>query len=109
VKHPGQVRDRVMKSVVDMLEALRIRVSMYHADELDVLRKLERPQQFDLAVKIAGDVMTELGHETTPKEPRFDKTRRAALKKHPEGDRRGRRRGVLSAEDQAILAGQKEA
>lgn len=104
MKNPGQIRDRVLKGVVDMLEALRIRVSMYHSDELEVLGKLEKPQQFDLAVKIAGDVMVELGHATAPKDPRFDKTRRAMNKKHP---RRGR--GVLKPEDQALLAGQKEA
>ena len=61
-----------------MLERLRIRIGMYASDELDVLRKLEQPQQYDLTVKLTNQVMGEFGHLTQPKEPRFDKTRISA-------------------------------
>lgn len=109
MKHPGPIRDFVMRGVVDMLEALRIRISMYHPDELGVLKVIERPQQFDVATDLCNRTMRALGHEVGEKtESRFNRTRRAMTKKHPENDRRGRRRGVLSPEDQAILSGQKE-
>lgn len=79
-------------------------VSMYHADDADVLRQLERPQQFDLAVGVTNYVMTQLGcTPSAPKEPRFEKTRRAANKKAP---RRGR--GVLKPADVAVLSGHSE-
>lgn len=101
MKHPAQIRERVLKRVVDMLEHLRIQVSMLPETETDVLRALERPQQFDLAEDVARYLMEKLGHATNPKNPQyFDKTKRALSKKHP---RRGR--GVLTPEDQALLAG----
>ena len=90
-------------------EHLRIQVSCLPETEIDVLRVIERPQQFDLAVDITNFVMERFGHVAgsgpcrhtpDPKEPRFDKTRRALNKKNP---RRGR--GVLKPEDQALLAG----
>lgn len=97
---PGMIRDRVLARTVDMLEHLRIQLSMLSEIDFDVQRKLERPQQYDLAVEVANYVMEKLGHETAPVEPRFDKTRRAMAKKNP---RRGR--GVLTPEDQALLTG----
>jgi len=109
MKHPALVRDRVLAGAVEYLERLRIRVSMLPETEIDVLRVLERPQQHDLAVDITNFVMERFGHVAgsgpcrqtpDPKEPRFDKTRRALNKKNP---RRGR--GVLKPEDQALLAG----
>lgn len=103
MKNVSQVRDRVVRGTLDMLEHLRIRISMLPDTEVDVLTKLERPNQFDLAEDVAKFVMEKLGHATTPKEPRFDKTRRELAKKNP---RRGR--GVLKPEDQALLAGTNE-
>ena len=94
------IRDRVLKRVVDMLEHLRIQVSMMPETNVEVLRALERPQQFDLAEDVAKYLMEKLGHATAPKEPRFDKTRRELAKKNP---RRGR--GVLKPEDVALLTG----
>lgn len=99
MKHPGLIRDRVLARVVDMLEHLRIQVSLLPETEVDVLRLIERPAQYDLAVHVCNVVMERLGHTTAPSEPRFDKTRRAMAKKNP---RRGR--GVLKPEDQALLA-----
>jgi hypothetical protein len=81
MNRPGMVRDRVQTRVVDMLQHLCIQVSMYNPDELDVLRVIERPQQFDLAEKITRFIMEKLGHTTAPKEPRFDKTHRAMAKR----------------------------
>jgi hypothetical protein len=100
MRHPALVRDRVLAGAVEYLERLRIRVSMLPETETDVLRVVERPQQHDLAVDITNFVMEKFGHTTAPKEPRFDKTRRAAAKKNP---RRGR--GVLKPEDKALLEG----
>jgi hypothetical protein len=94
------IRDRILARTVDMLEHLRIQVSCLPETEIDVLRVIERPQQFDLAVEVTNFVMERLGHSTAPKEPRFDKTRRALAKKSP---RRGR--GVLKPEDEALLSG----
>lgn len=68
---------------------------MYLADDLDVLRQLERPQQFDLAEDLTRYTMEKLGHvNKTPKDPRFDKTRRALAKtilKPPRGVGRPRK------------------
>lgn len=95
MKHPAQVRDRVLARVVDMLEHLRIQMSCYSPDELDVLKQIEPPQQLDMAVGVANYIMTELGHENFPSEPRFDKTRRQANK------RRGRPPKGLTPEERA--------
>lgn len=104
MKQPGPIRERALRSVTRMLEEVRLWLSMYHPDDPDVLRRLERPQQFDLAVNVTNYVMAELGREpSAPKEPRFEKTRRAANKKAP---RRGR--GVLKPADVAVLSGHSE-
>ncbi len=97
---PGMIRDRVLARTVDMLEHLRIQVSCLPEIDLTVLKLLERPQQFDLAETLATFLMEQLGHETKPKEPRFDKTRRQLNKK---AKRRGR--GILTVEDKALIAG----
>lgn len=81
MKHPGIIRDRVLARVVDMLEHLRIQVSLLPETEVDVLRLIERPAQYDLAVHVCNVVMERLGHTTAPSEPRFDKTRRLLAKK----------------------------
>lgn len=93
MRHPTQVRDRVLARVVDMLELLRIQVGCYQPDELEVLRLIERPQQYDVAAEVAAFVMSKLGHETAPSEPRFDKTRRQLNK------RRGRPPKGLTPEE----------
>lgn len=64
-----------------MLEHLRIQVSMLAETEVEVLKVIERPQQYDLAVDVSNFVMSRLGHDTAPSQPRFDKTRRALTKK----------------------------
>ena len=70
------IRGRVLQGVTRMLESLRIMVGSYQPDEIEVLTCLEKPKQFDLSVDIANFIMVKLGHESHPKEPRFDKTRR---------------------------------
>ena len=101
MKHPAQVRERVLRRVIDMLEHLRIQISMLPETEVEVLGALERPQQFELAEDLAKYLMERLGHATAPKNPQyFDKTKRAMSKKYP---RRGR--GVLKPEDVALLTG----
>lgn len=73
-QHSAIVRERVVARTLDMLEHLRIQVSCLPKTEIDfdALKKLERPQQFDLAEIVARCVMDQL----YPKDPRFDKTRR---------------------------------
>lgn len=100
MKHPALIRDRILTNVTQMLERLRIQISMLPETEVDVLRQLERPQQDDVAIHVTNTVLAQLGHETTaPSNSYFDKTRRAQAKKNP---RRGR--GVLKPEDLALLA-----
>jgi hypothetical protein len=85
-----------------MLREIHQWVACFGADDTEVLRQLEDPQRFDLAVDVTNYVMERLGRKTTaPKEPRFDKTRRALAKKSP---RRGR--GVLKPADVAALNGE---
>lgn len=81
MKQPVLVRDRLLQRVVDMLEHFRIQVSMFSDTEIDVMRAVERPNQYDLAVDVTNYLMGRLGHVTAPSEPRFDKTRRAMAKK----------------------------
>lgn len=101
MKNPGAIRDRALRSVTTMLEEVRLWLSMYQAEDVEVLRVLERPQQFDLAVELTDYVMERLGRKPpAPKDPRFSKTRRALAKKSP---RRGR--GVLKPADVAALNG----
>ncbi len=103
IKRPQLVRERVLARVLDMLEHLRIQLSMLPETEVDILKQIERPQQFDFAVDVANHVMAKLGHQSKQAETgsRFDATRRTLAKK--QGKRRGR--GVLTPEDQALLEG----
>jgi hypothetical protein len=73
-QHSALIRERVVARTLDMLEHLRIQVSCLPKTEIDMdaLKKLERPQQFDLAEVVARCVMEQL----YPQDPRFDKTRR---------------------------------
>lgn len=81
IRQPTLIRDRVLARVIDMLEHLRIQVSMLAETEYDVLKVIERPQQYDIAVDLSNYLMARLGHTAAPSEPRFDKTRRALAKK----------------------------
>lgn len=82
------IRDRVAARVRDMLEHLRLQVAMLPDTELDVLRVLERPQQFELAVDVSNFLMERLGAKpTAAKERRFDKTHRALAKQSPKPPR----------------------
>jgi hypothetical protein len=89
---------------------------MYLADDLEVLKQLERPNQFDLAVETTNYLMGKLGHEVAaPKEPRYDRTRRVLTKKRLAGRPRGvKRKDYLAAQDQGksletIVAGATDA
>lgn len=87
------LQDRVLARSCDMLELLRIQVSCYQPDALDVLKVLERPQQYDVAVEVTRFLMAKLGFaQEEAKEPRFDKLHRKMVK------RRGRPpRGLKAA------------
>ena len=89
-QHSAMIRERVLTRVLDMLEHLRIQVSMLPRTEIDLeaLKKLERPQQYDMGVTVAACVMAELGYESAPEDPRFDKTRRAMNEQLKKGPRR---------------------
>src|SRR5690242_1305960 len=102
MKHPDLVRDRVAVRVRDMLEHLRIHLSMLPDPDLDVLRKLEQPQQFEEAVAVANFVMARLGHPTGTQEPRFDKIRRVLRKKRGRPPRGEKLAGEPKPEDAEV-------
>lgn len=78
MKQATQMRTEVLAAIGTALERLRIRVSMYMGDDVDILKKLERPAQFDLTAEVTNMIMTHLGHEkNAPSEVRFDKSRRS--------------------------------
>jgi hypothetical protein len=81
------VRDRILTRMVDALQHLCLQISMYNPDELEVLRAIERPQQFDVAEDLTNYLMERLGHATAPKDKRFDKTHRAMTRKKGKGPR----------------------
>lgn len=88
MKNVAIVRERVIARTLDMLEHLRLQLA-YPEPDMEVLRLLERPQQFDLAEDIARYVMEKLGHTNgQPSDPRFDKTRRALNEVVKQGPRR---------------------
>jgi hypothetical protein len=81
IKRPTLVRDRILARTVDMLEHLRLQISMWLPDEHDVMLCLNRPQQYDLAEKLASVLFENLGGEASKaKEPRFNKLHRAKRK-----------------------------
>jgi hypothetical protein len=93
------IRDRLLAEVAGprgMLEHLRLTLGMYAPHEQHVLRCLQRPDSYELAIAVVNFMLVQFGHvENQPKEPRFDKTRRALAKitpKPPRGEpkRRGR-------------------
>lgn len=104
MKQPTMVRDRVLAGVQDMLEHLRVRLTLLPQTEVDVLKRIERPQQFDLAVEVANHLMDRLGHSTQPTQARFDKTRRRLTKKRGKPPR-----GMLAALTKAEREAQQEA
>lgn len=88
MKNVSQVRERVLSRTLDMLEHLRMQLA-YPEPDLELLKQLERPQQFDLAEDIARFVMERLGHiNGSPADPRYDKTRRALNEQLNKGPRR---------------------
>lgn len=88
MKNATQVRERVLKGTLEMLEQLRLRLA-YPDPDLELLTLLERPQQFDLAEDLTRFVMERLGHTNGhPADPRYDKTRRALNEQINKGPRR---------------------
>jgi hypothetical protein len=83
IKNITLVRERALARTLDMLEHLRLQVSMLPDSESDVMRVLEKPQVFDLAVEITNALLAKFGHITGPTDSRFDKTRRAMNKLMP--------------------------
>jgi hypothetical protein len=81
MKRPALVRDRILARTVDMLEHLRLQISMWLPDETDCLLILNRPSQFEVAETLTKVLFERLGGApATPKEPRFDKLHRAKRK-----------------------------
>jgi hypothetical protein len=103
IKSITLVRDRTLARTLDMLEHLRLQVSMLPTSEPDVMAVLEKPQVFDLAVEITNSLLVKFGHQvTTPSESRFDKTRRAMNKLMPKplrGEPRPKRTAAPTAPD----------
>ncbi len=92
------IRERVLARTLDVLEHLRLQISLLPVSEPDVLRVLEKPQVLDLAVVLTNVVMAKFGHVTAPSESRFDKTRRAMNKQVSKGLRgEPRPRSALSS------------
>jgi len=83
VKHPESVREQVMFGLMQACERLRIQASMRWPDDLEILGRLaNRGQSYDLAMALTERCMELLGHQAKPpKDPRFDKTRRALAKR----------------------------
>jgi hypothetical protein len=90
VKHVALVREVVLKRVGYLLKDLRIHIGAVAPDETDVLRLAATE---DLQINLSNYLLCQLGLVTsTPKDPRYDKTRRALAK------RRGRPpRGLKAA------------
>jgi hypothetical protein len=97
VRHPEQVREQILFGIMQACERLRIQASMRFADDPDLLSQLaHRAQSYDLAVALTKHCMALLGHkETPPKDPRYDKTRRA-LNKRTKGPRGVPRKTLLA-------------
>jgi len=94
IRQPTVVRDRVLADVLHMFRHLYTMLTLLPETEVDVLLALEQPHVNDLAVEITntlmakfGSPLTRPGHQSKPKEPRFDKTRRRLAKKTPKGPR----------------------
>lgn len=87
IKNPNIVRDRVLADVVYMFKHLYSMLTFLPETEIDVLLQLEHPQVHDLAIEVTNILMAKFGHDTNPKEARYDKTRRRLAKKTLKGPR----------------------
>jgi hypothetical protein len=87
MKNPVMIRERVLARVVDMLEHLRIQVTMLPDTETDVLMAIQKPAQYDFAVMISVYIMESLGHKTQAKDPRFSRNHRDLKAKKLKGPR----------------------
>jgi hypothetical protein len=76
VRNIVMVRERVLKRSVDMLEHLRLQ-------EPDVLRLIEKPQVYDLAVELTDTLLAKFGYVSEVTDPRFSKTHRLMSKLVP--------------------------
>lgn len=96
MRQPALVRDRIIRH----LHELRVQLQQLPEVEHEALAALGGVpyQDLDQLTATVNLLMQRLGHDTgTPKEPRFDKTRRALAKKTPKGPRGvTKRRGFLT-------------
>lgn len=83
IKSVTLVRERALARTLDMLEHLRLQVSMLPTTETDVMAVLEKPQVFDTAVELTNILLEKFGHVNAVGEPRFDKTHRLMNKLIP--------------------------
>jgi hypothetical protein len=87
------VRERVLSRLQRCLQELHIDCAHVFPDDIALIGQLEQPARFDHIVACANLLMERLGAKPAkPKEPRFDKTRRALAKKTPKGPRGVRKR-----------------
>lgn len=90
IKQPSLIRARVLSEAIRVCKILHTTIGNYYPDEQDALAVLEVRGDNDLANSIAAVIMERFGHaRPQPKEPRFDKTRRALRKKLGKGPRGG--------------------
>lgn len=95
IRNPNIVRDRVLADVVHMFKHLYSMLTFLPETEVDVLLCLEHPQVHDLAIEVTNMLMARFGPsnhtgdtmQTSPKDPRFCKTRRRLAKKTLKGPR----------------------
>lgn len=87
IRHPNAIRGILNRDIEEMFRHVRMWLTMYADNEVDVMLALERPQVAELQIELTNFLMAKFGHETKPKEPRFDKTRRRLAKKTPKGPR----------------------
>lgn len=103
MKQPALIRDRLIRH----LHELRIQISQLPETETEALLALggfpyQHPEAFTDTVNV---LMARLGHAVgSPKEPRFDKTRRAIAKATPKGPR-----GIPKKERMKITEGTADA
>jgi hypothetical protein len=110
IKQPKLIQSRVLSEATRLCQTLMSTIGNYYPDETDVLDTIDiRRKDNDLPEAIAKLILDRCGAKRSAKEPRFDKTHRAATNANGDKEARAELQAWQAARAQAAQIGFREA